>query len=169
MIHRFFCFATRNYNGARTSSPAAGGRRCWSGVPVGVYCFLSDRTSDTLLYNCRFPTLLEGYAQSRSLSKSYLFQQGCAWRCRARQTGEDLLVLSIINVEYTCIGRGLRKHASASKKEWLDPVVSRHLNVTKKTTLMEIKDLLRVRFAEEISYKIAKLCRLCLLDGDIGA
>jgi hypothetical protein len=79
------------------------------------------------------------------------------------------LVLSIINVEYTCIGRGLRKHASASKKEWLDPVVSRHLNVTKKTTLMEIKDLLRVRFAEEISYKIAKLCRLCLLDGDIGA
>jgi hypothetical protein len=61
------------------------------------------------------------------------------------------LVLSIINVEYTCIGRGLRKHASASKKEWLDPVVSRHLNVTKKTTLMEIKDLLRVRFAEELS------------------
>jgi hypothetical protein len=79
------------------------------------------------------------------------------------------LVLSIINVEYTCIGRGLRKHASASKKEWLDPVVSRHLNVTKKTTLMEIKDLLRVRFAEEISYKIAQFCRLCLLDGDTGA
>src|SRR5436305_5025461 len=77
----------------------------------------------------------------------------CAWRCRARQTGEDLWILSIITEEHTCIGRGLRKHASSSKKEWLDPVVSRHLNVTKKTTPVEIKDLLRVRFVEEISYK----------------
>jgi MuDR family transposase len=93
---------------------------------------------------------------------------GCPWRCRARETGEDLWVLSIVEAEHTCIGRGLRKYASASKKEWLDPVVSRHLNVTKQTTPAEIKDLLRVRFAEEISYKVAQLCRLRLLNGDIG-
>jgi MuDR family transposase len=93
---------------------------------------------------------------------------GCAWRCRARLNGEDLWVLSILNVDHSCVGRGLRKHASSSKREWLDPVVSRHLNVTKKTTLVEIKDLLCVRFAEEISYKVAQLYRLRLLDGDIG-
>jgi hypothetical protein len=93
---------------------------------------------------------------------------GCAWRCRARQTVEEIWILSIITGEHTCIGRGLRKYTSASKKEWLDPVVSCHLNVTKKTIPVEIKDLLRVRFAEEISYKVAQLCHLRLLDGDIG-
>jgi hypothetical protein len=77
---------------------------------------------------------------------------GCAWRCRARQTIEEIW---IITGEHTCIGRGLRKYTSASKKEWLDPVVSRHLNLTTKTTPVEIKGLIHVRFAEEISYKVA--------------
>jgi len=42
---------------------------------------------------------------------------GCAWRCRAWLTGEDLWALSIINRQHTYIGRGLCKHASALKKE----------------------------------------------------
>ena len=42
---------------------------------VSVYCPLSGGTSDTPLYNCSFPTLLEGYAQSRSSSNHTYFQQ----------------------------------------------------------------------------------------------
>jgi hypothetical protein len=80
---------------------------------------------------------------------------GCAWRCRTWQIVEEIWILSIITGEHTCIGRGLRKYTSASKKEWLDPVFSCYLNVTKKATLVEIKDLLRVRLAKEISYKVA--------------
>lgn len=94
----------------------------------------------------------------------------CRWRCRAHVVGEDLFwIFSVIEGVHTCVGRGNRKRGSSSKHEWLDPVVSRHLNVTKKTTPQEIVDLLRVRFAETISYKVAQLCRLRLLDSDIGA
>lgn len=102
-------------------------------------------------------------------------EDGCSWRCRATPTFYDddeepsLWALTIIEPEHSCVGRGVRKFASSSKKAWLDPVVSCHLNVTTKTTPKEIKDLLRVRFAEEIDYKRAQECRLRLLDGDIGA
>ncbi|KAI9684815.1 MAG: hypothetical protein M1829_000190 [Trizodia sp. TS-e1964] len=94
---------------------------------------------------------------------------GCEWHCRARLLDDEIWVLSIINSDHTCIGRGVRKHSSSSKREWLDPVVARHLNVTKQTKPDDIQDLLRVRFGENISYKIAQLCRLRLLDEDIGA
>jgi len=96
-------------------------------------------------------------------------EEGCGWRVRARPTDDELWVLVIDDDEHRCIGRGVRKFASSSKKEWLDPVVSRHLNVTKETRPKDIEDLLRVRFAEKISYKVAQQCKLRLLDGDIGA
>jgi hypothetical protein len=52
-----------------------------------VYCFLSAGTSDTLLYNCRFPTLLEGYAQLRSLSNhAYFNTPGVRGRAMAMVT-----------------------------------------------------------------------------------
>lgn len=63
----------------------------------------------------------------------------------------------------------MRKHSSSSKKEWLDAIVSRNLNVTKATHLKDIVDMLRVRYAEHIDYKRAQECRLRLLEGDIGA
>ncbi|ELR04437.1 hypothetical protein GMDG_01513 [Pseudogymnoascus destructans 20631-21] len=89
--------------------------------------------------------------------------------CAEKEDGSLVMGPTIIEPEHSCIGRGVRKSASSSKKAWLDPVVSRHLNVTTKTTPKEIRDLLRIRFAEEIDYKRAQECCLRLLDGDIGA
>jgi hypothetical protein len=79
-----------------------------------------------------------------------------------------MVKLVVVNGEHTCISRGVRKFSSSSKKGWLDGVVSRHLNVTKKTTPKEIVDCLRVCYGETIDYKRAQECRLRLLDGDIG-
>lgn len=94
-------------------------------------------------------------------------EEGCRWRCHSSKT-HDLWVLVIDESEHHCAGSGQRKFTSSAKKDWLDGVVSRHLRVTKKTTPQEILDLLRVNYAEEISYKRAQESRLRLLDGDIG-
>src|SRR2546429_1511281 len=59
---------------------------------------------------------------------------GCSWMCRGRVVeGEELVVLVVVDGEHRCVGRGVRKFSSSSKKEWLDGTVSRHLNVTKET------------------------------------
>jgi hypothetical protein len=80
-------------------------------------------------------------------------EEGCSWRCSASYVCDDQLwALVVTDSVHSCVARGQRKHASSSKKAWLDPVVSRHLQVTRKTTAHEIVDLLRVRFAEEILY-----------------
>ncbi len=92
---------------------------------------------------------------------------GCPWRCRPSVV-DDMWVLSVLDGEHHCGGSGQRKFSSASRKEWLDRVVSRYLLVTNKTSPSEILNLLRVQFAEEIDYKRAQECRLRLLDGDIG-
>ena len=93
--------------------------------------------------------------------------EGCDWHCRAT-IQDEMWVLSIDKGEHYCAGSGQRKYSSASKKDWLDGVVSRHLLVTTRTTPQEILDLLRIQFAEEIDYKRAQECRLRLLDQDIG-
>jgi hypothetical protein len=94
-------------------------------------------------------------------------EEGCHWRCRSSKV-HDLWVLVIDESEHHCAGSGQSKFSSSAKKDWLDGVVTRHLRVTKKTTPQEILDLLRVNYAEEISYKRAQEARLRLLDGDIG-
>jgi hypothetical protein len=96
----------------------------------------------------------------------------CPWKVRARGLSKeniDLIVLAVEDSEHTCVGRGVRKFSSSSKKDWLDPTVSRHLNVTRTTRPQEIVDMLRVQFAEHIDYKRAQECRLRLLAEDIGA
>jgi hypothetical protein len=75
----------------------------------------------------------------------------------------------IVEGDHTCVTRDVRKHSSSLKKEWLDAIVSRHLNITKATTPKEIVDLLRIRFAEHVDYKRAQECRLRLLESDISA
>jgi hypothetical protein len=50
----------------------------------------------------------------------------------------------------------------------VDEAASQHLLVTKSTKPKEIEDTIAVHFAEKISYKIAQLCRLRLLDGGLG-
>jgi hypothetical protein len=50
----------------------------------------------------------------------------------------------------------------------VDEAASQHLLVTKSTKPKEIEDTIAVHFAENISYKIAQLCRLRLLDGGLG-
>lgn len=97
-------------------------------------------------------------------------EYSCEWNCRARPVAsKDSYVLRILEDQHKCVGRGVRKFSSATKKDWLNAVVTRHLNVTKRTIPRDIIDLLRVRFAEEVSYKVAQLCRLRLLEEDISA
>lgn len=96
-------------------------------------------------------------------------EEDCSWRCRASLLAHDnVWELAVASSEHSCGSRATRKFSSASKKDWLDGVVSRHLAVGKATTPQQIIDLLRVQFAEEIDYKRAQECRLRLLDGDIG-
>ena len=95
--------------------------------------------------------------------------EGCPWRCRARKNKDGLIVLSIVEADHQCLGTGVVKFRSSSSHEWLDKVISRHLEVTKATNSKIIVDCLRVRFGEEISYKVAQLCHLRLLDGSLGS
>ena len=94
---------------------------------------------------------------------------GCPWKCRVRRNREGLLVLSIVESTHQCLSAGVGKFRAASSAAWLDEVVSRHLCVTKATPPKAVIDCLRVRFGEEVSYKVAQLCRLRLLNGSIGA
>jgi hypothetical protein len=93
----------------------------------------------------------------------------CGWKCRARKNRDGLLVLSIVESTHQCVGAGVGKYRPASSAAWLDEVVSRHLSVTKATSPKDIIDCIRVRFGEEVSYKVAQLCRLRLLNGSLGA
>jgi hypothetical protein len=97
-------------------------------------------------------------------------EENCPWKIHTGAVdGEDgLVVLVIVNSEHRCIARGVRKFSSSSKKDWLDRVVSRYLNVTRATSPRDIVDLLRIRFAEEIDYKRAQMCHMRLLEEDIG-
>jgi MuDR family transposase len=80
-------------------------------------------------------------------------EENCPWRVRSGAVdGEDgLVVLVVVNSEHHCIARGIRKFSSSLKKDWLDRVVSRHLNVTRATSPRDIVDLLSIRFAEEMT------------------
>ncbi|KAH0538706.1 hypothetical protein FGG08_004723 [Glutinoglossum americanum] len=109
-------------------------------------------------------------ATTRCPEGSLHLRGGGVWLAGASSSPDDEpWVLVIDNDEHCCIGRGVRKFASSSEEGWLDPVVSRRLNVTKGARPKDIEDLLRVCFAEEIGYKVAQRCKLRLLDGDIGA
>jgi hypothetical protein len=79
-----------------------------------------------------------------------------------------LWTLVVVNGDHRCVNRGQRKFASSSWKHWLDPVVSHHLMVMKKTKPWDVVDLLCVLFAEKISYKVAQLWVQRLVVGDIG-
>lgn len=59
-------------------------------------------------------------------------------------------------------------HGAASSKEWLDEVVSSHIQVNRGTKPAELVELVSVHYNEKISYKVAQLCRLRLLTGGIG-
>lgn len=95
-------------------------------------------------------------------------EEGCNWKVCAQKGDGGLLVLAIKKSEHNCLGRGVPKKGAAANADWLDDVVVQHLNVTKATKPREIQECLRVRFGEEISYRVAHLCRQRLLDEDIG-
>lgn len=95
-------------------------------------------------------------------------EESCNWRVCARKVDSGLLVLAIKKSEHSCLGRGVPKKAAAANSDWLDDVIVQHLNVTKATKPREIQECIRVRFGEEISYRVAHLCRQRLLSEDIG-
>lgn len=60
------------------------------------------------------------------------------------------------------------KFASASNVVWLDAAVQRYTMVVKKTTPLEIVGFIQTSFAETISFKVAKQCRLCIFTDGKG-
>ena len=69
--------------------------------------------------------------------------------------------------QHTYISTAVPNFSSSASKTWVDEAVSQHLLVTKSTKPKEIENTIAVHFAEKISYKIAQLCRLRLLDGGL--
>ena len=69
---------------------------------------------------------------------------------------------------HTCEGSGVTKFASITKKDWLDEAVSGLLRVVKTTKPLEIRDIIQVHYAENVSYKVAQRCRIRLLTGGLG-
>src|SRR5438045_2667897 len=96
-------------------------------------------------------------------------EENCSWKVQASPIpgNKDLLRLIIIESVHSCVLRGSWKHSSSSKKQWLDHVISQHLNVMKKTMPKEIINCIHICY-ETVDYKHAQECHLCLLDGDIG-
>jgi hypothetical protein len=94
----------------------------------------------------------------------------CNWRVCARKSEADggLLVIAIKQSEHNCLGCGVPKKAVATNSDWLDDVIIQNLNITKVTKPREIQECIRVRFGEDISYRVAHLCRQRLLNEDIG-
>jgi hypothetical protein len=63
-------------------------------------------------------------------------EEDCPWKVRSGAVDREdgLVVLVVVNSEHYCIACRVRKFSSSSKKDWLDRVVSRYLNVTRATS-----------------------------------
>ena len=91
----------------------------------------------------------------------------CSWCCNTSRKPDGMLELRVMKRQHTCIGATVPNFSSSASKTWVDEAVSQHLLVTKSTKPEEIENTIAVHFAEKISYKIAQLCRLRLLDGGL--
>lgn len=92
--------------------------------------------------------------------------EACGWRCSAYKNSDGILQLRVKERTHTCTTTSA--HGAASSKEWLDEVVSSHIQVNRVTKPVELIELVSVHYNEKISYKVAQLCRLRLLTGGIG-
>jgi hypothetical protein len=92
----------------------------------------------------------------------------CSWCCNASRKPDGMLELHVTKRQHTCIGAAVPNFSSSASKTWVNEAVSQHLLVTKSTKPKEIENTINVHFAEKISYKIAQLCHLRLLDGGLG-
>ena len=92
-------------------------------------------------------------------------EENCGWKVQASPVpgNKDLLRLIVIESAHSCVLRGSWKHSSSSKKQWLDRVISQHLNVMKKMTPKEIINCICICYAETVDYKCAQECHLHLL------
>ncbi len=104
----------------------------------------------------------------KNLARYVCATENCSWTCNASQQSSGMLELRVTRRQHTCWDGGIVKFSSSSKKTWLDEAVSQHLLVTKTTKPKEIVDTIAIHFAEKISYKVAQICRLRLLDGGLG-
>jgi hypothetical protein len=79
-----------------------------------------------------------------------------------------MLELRVTKCQHTYISTAVPNFSSSASKTWVDKAVSQHLLVTKSTKPKEIENTIAVHFAEKISYKIAQLYRLYLLNSGLG-
>ena len=61
---------------------------------------------------------------------------------------------------HTCISDTTAKGEAASCQGWVQKVIARHMDIKPNTPIEEIQSMLRVLFAENISYKNCQLARL---------
>jgi len=93
---------------------------------------------------------------------------GCTWCCNATRKPDGMLELRVTKRRHTCLGATIAKHSSCSSKGWLDEAVTQRLLVPKTTKPQAIIDTIAIHYAEKISYKVAQMCVLRLLDGRLG-
>jgi len=78
-----------------------------------------------------------------------------------------MLVLMIVEAEHNCIEAELEKRRTVSSHVRLNEAVFKHLNITKTTNSKAIVKCIHIHYSEKISYKIAQLTQLHLLNEDL--
>src|SRR5438045_3678377 len=79
------------------------------------------------------------------------------WTCNASKQADGMIKLWVTRCEHTCWTGGVAKFSSSTLKDWLDEAVLQHLLIMKTTRPKEIVKMIKIHFAETISYKLTSL------------
>lgn len=85
------------------------------------------------------------------------FNDICPWKVTAHLNREDeneVIVDCVVN-QYTCIGDATAKGGAATCQVWIQKVIARYMDVKPNTPIKEIVSMVKVNYAETISYKVA--------------
>jgi hypothetical protein len=93
---------------------------------------------------------------------------GCTWCCNATRKPDSMLELRVTKRQHTCLRATITKHSSCLSKGWLDEAVMQHLLVLKTMKPQAIVNTIAIHYTKKISYKVAQMCVLQLLDGRLG-
>jgi hypothetical protein len=95
----------------------------------------------------------------------------CPWLVNAHRNPENKnkIIVNKVVLNHTCIGDAVSKFSAASCQEWVQKVICRHMDVKPNTPIKEIQSMIRIQFAENVSYKVCQKARLGLQGGDLAA
>jgi hypothetical protein len=95
----------------------------------------------------------------------------CPWKVNAYLNHENSneVIVDSVTLIHTCISDATAKEGAASCQGWVQKVIACHMDVRPDTPIKEIQSMLRVQFAENVTYKNCQLARLGLQGGDLAA